>query len=113
MDILYRRGRATAAEVHEDLPDAPTYSAVRAKLRVLEDKGHIRHEEQALRYVYLPMVSRERAKRSALRHLLATFFDNSAEEAITALLDLKTADLGPDGLTRLSGLIQAAQDEGK
>jgi len=112
MDILYRRGRATAAEIHQDLPDAPTYSAVRAKLRVLEEKGHVRHEEQALRYVYLPMVSQGRAKESALRHLLETFFDNSAEQAITALLDLRTADLGPEQLTRLSDLIEKATKEG-
>src|ERR1051325_7153240 len=73
MDILYARGRATAAEIHEALPDAPTYSAVRAKLRVLEEKGHIRHEEEALRYVYLPLVHRDKAKQSALKHLLETF----------------------------------------
>ena len=112
MDILYREGRATASEIHQQLPDAPTYSAVRAKLRVLEEKGHIRHEEQALRYVYLPLVTRDRAKQSALRHLLETFFDNSAEQAITALLDLKTAGLGHDQLTRLSELIEKAKEEG-
>src|SRR5262245_44391212 len=85
MDILYRQCRASAAEIHHTLPDRPSYSAVRAKLRVLEEKGYIRHEEQALRYVYLPLVSRNSARRSALRHLLETFFDNSAEQAITAL----------------------------
>src|SRR5512147_1887177 len=73
MDILYARGRATAAEIHEALPDAPTYSAVRAKLRVLEEKGHIRHEEESLRYVYLPTLPRDTARRSALRHVVATF----------------------------------------
>src|ERR1017187_4417660 len=73
MDILYRRGRATASEIHAEFPDRPSYSAVRAKLRVLEEKGHVRHEEQALRYVYLPTVPRDRARQSALRHLLATF----------------------------------------
>src|SRR5882672_3949700 len=106
MDILYQRGRATAAEVHADLPDRPSYSAVRAKLRVLEEKGHIRHEEQALRYVYLPLVSRDRARQSALRHLLETFFDNSAEQAITALLDIKASGLDRDKLDRLSELIE-------
>jgi len=75
MDILYQRGRATAAEIHAALPDRPSYSAVRAKLRVLEEKGHIRHEEEALKYVYLPTVARDRAKRSALSHMLQTFFD--------------------------------------
>jgi BlaI family transcriptional regulator, penicillinase repressor len=112
MDILYREGRATAAEIHQALPDPPTYSAVRAKLRVLEEKGHIRHEEQALRYVYLPLVTRDRAKQSALKHLLETFFDNSAEQAITALLDLPAAGLSRDKLDRLSSLIEKAKQEG-
>ena len=112
MDILYRQGRATAAEIHQSLADRPSYSAVRAKLRVLEEKGHIRHEEQALRYVYLPLVSRDRAKQSALRHLLETFFDNSAEQAITALLDLKTSSLERDKLDRLSELIEKAKQDG-
>jgi BlaI family penicillinase repressor len=112
MDILYREGRATASEIHQALPDRPSYSAVRAKLRVLEEKGHIRHEEQALRYVYLPLVSRDKARQSALRHLLGTFFDNSAEQAITALLDLKSSDLDRDKLDRLSELIEKARQEG-
>ena len=112
MDILYRRGRATASDIHQALPDRPSYSAVRAKLRVLEEKGHIRHEEQALRYVYLPLVTRDRAKQSALKHLLETFFDNSAEQAITALLDLPTAELSREKLDRLSGLIEKAKQEG-
>src|SRR3981189_2915005 len=85
MDILYRQGRATASEIHQALPDRPSYSAARAKLRVLEAKGHLRHEEQPRRYVSLPLVSRDKARQSALRHLLGTFFDNSAEQAITAL----------------------------
>src|SRR5579862_7758915 len=112
MDVLYRRGRATASEIHQELPDAPTYSAVRAKLRVLEEKGHIRHEEQALRYVYLPLVARDKAKQSALKHLLETFFDNSAEQAITALLDLPAAELSREKLDRLSELIEKAKQEG-
>src|SRR5690349_14152585 len=112
MDILYRTGRATAAEIHQALPERPSYSAVRAKLRVLEEKGHIRHEEQALRYVYLPLVNRDRAKQSALKHLLETFFDNSAEQAITALLDLPAADLSREKLDRLSTLIDKAKKEG-
>jgi len=112
MDILYRQGRATAAQIHQSLPDRPSYSAVRAKLRVLEEKGHIRHEEQALRYVYLPLVARDRARQSALHHLLETFFDNSAEQAITALLDLQTAGLDRDKLDRLSERIEKARKEG-
>jgi BlaI family transcriptional regulator, penicillinase repressor len=112
MDVLYREGRATAAEIHQALPDPPSYSAVRAKLRVLEEKGHVRHEEQALRYVYLPVVSRDKAKQSALGHLLETFFDNSAEQAITALLTLKKSALSREHLDRLSELIEKAKKEG-
>jgi BlaI family transcriptional regulator, penicillinase repressor len=112
MDILYRQGRATASEIHQGLPDRPSYSAVRAKLRVLEEKGHVRHEGQALRYVYLPLVSRDRARQSALRHLLKTFFDNSAEQAITAILDLKSSDLDREKLDRLSDSIEKAKQEG-
>jgi predicted transcriptional regulator len=112
MDILYQRGRATAAEVHELLPDPPSYSAVRAKLRVLEDKGHIRHEAQATRYVYSPVVARDRAKESALRHLLSTFFDNSAEQAMTALLALRPGKFSRERLDELSRLIDQAKKEG-
>jgi BlaI family penicillinase repressor len=112
MDILYRHGRATASEIHQALADRPSYSAVRAKLRVLEEKGHIRHEEEALRYVYKPLVTRDRAKQSALKHLLETFFDNSAEQAITALLDLPATGLSREKLDRLSELIDKAKKEG-
>src|SRR5579864_5381421 len=93
MDILYSRGRASAAEIHQSLPDPPSYSAVRAKLRVLEEKGHVRHEEESLRYVYLPTVPRDRAKRSAMKHLVETFFEGSAERAVAALLDLSASKL--------------------
>jgi BlaI family penicillinase repressor len=113
MDILYQRGRATAAEIHEQLADPPSYSAVRAKLRVLEEKGHIRHETQAARYVYAPVVARDRAKQSALKHLLATFFDNSAEQALTALLELKPGGFSADKLNHLSSLIEKAKKEGQ
>ncbi len=112
MDILYQRGRATAAEVRQDLPNRPSYSAVRAMLRVLEEKGHVRHEEEALRYVYLPTVPREKAKRSALKHMLNTFFDGSAEQAVAALLDVSTAKLSPEELDRLAQLIEKAKKEG-
>src|SRR5262245_36184808 len=80
MDLLFQRGRATAAEVRAGLPDPPSYSAVRAMLRVLEEKGHVRHAQEGQRYVYLPRLARERAKRSALRHVVKTFFDGSAEQ---------------------------------
>jgi BlaI family penicillinase repressor len=113
MDILYREGRATAAEIHRGLPDRPSYSAVRAKLRVLEEKGHVRHQAQATRYVYSPVVPRERAKDSALRHLLATFFDNSAEQAVSALLSLEPGRLSAGKLEELSKLIEQARHEQK
>ena len=112
MDILYQRGRASAAEIHQALPDRPSYSAVRAKLRVLEEKGHVRHEEEALRYVYLPTLARERAKRSALDHMLETFFDGSAEQAVAALLDLASAKLSEQELDRLARLIEQAKAKG-
>jgi len=112
MDILYQRGRASAGEIHAALPDRPSYSAVRAKLRVLEDKGHVRHEEQALRYVYLPTLPRDRAKRSALNHMLETFFEGSAEQAVAALLDLNSAKLSEQELDRLAKLIEQAKARG-
>jgi predicted transcriptional regulator len=111
MDILYRRGRATAGEIHEALPDAPTYSAVRAKLRVLEEKGHVRHEEEALRYVYVPTVARDTARRSALRHLVATFFEGSVEQAVAALVDLSASNLSREELDRIANLIDEAKKE--
>jgi BlaI family transcriptional regulator, penicillinase repressor len=118
MDILYRRGRATAAEIHEALPDRPSYSAVRAKLRVLEEKGHVRHEEEALRYVYLPTVRRETARRSAVRHLVTTFFSGSVEEAVAALLESSSARLPGDELDRIAEMIaqarlESAENEGE
>jgi predicted transcriptional regulator len=112
MDILYQRGRATASQIHAELSEPPSYSAVRAKLRVLEEKGHVRHEEAALRYVYLPTVARETARRSALRHMVATFFEGSVEEAVAALLDLSAANLSKKDLDRISNLIEEAKKEG-
>jgi len=112
MDILYQRARATAAEVHADLPDRPSYSAVRAKLRVLEEKGHIRHEEEALRYVFVPTMPREKAKKSALNHMLETFFEGSVEQTVAALLDLSAAKLSQSELDRLAGLIEQAKAKG-
>jgi predicted transcriptional regulator len=113
MDVLYRRARATAAEVQADLPDPPSYSAVRAMLRILEDKGHVRHESDGARYVYAPTVGRERAKRSALRHMLDTFFEGSAEKAVAALLDVTGRDLSDEQLARLSRLIAKTREEGQ
>jgi len=112
MDFLYRHGRATAAEVQANLPDPPSYSAVRAMLRVLEEKGHAQHEQDGPRYVYRPRVARDRAKRSALRHLMRTFFDGSREQVVAALLDDSTLQLSDDELDRLSKLIDRARQEG-
>jgi predicted transcriptional regulator len=112
LDILYQRGRATAAEVQADLPEPPSYSAVRALLRILEEKGHVRHEQDGPRYVYLPTVARDNAKRSALHHILQTFFDGSAEQAISALLDEPSTRLSNDELDRLATLIDGARKSG-
>jgi BlaI family transcriptional regulator, penicillinase repressor len=112
VDILYAQGRATAAEVQSALPDPPSYSAVRAMLRILEDKGHVRHEQDGPRYVYLPTVGRDRAKQSALRHVLQTFFEGSAEQAISALLDSSDTRLSDRELDRLAKLIDQARRTG-
>ncbi|HJU90025.1 MAG TPA: BlaI/MecI/CopY family transcriptional regulator [Gemmatimonadaceae bacterium] len=113
MDVLYREGRATAAEVLEQLPDPPSYSAVRAMLRVLEEKGHVKHEQDGPRYIYLPTVPREKARRSALRHLVRTFFDGSTEATVAALLDLSDSKISDAELQRLSKLIEQAKQEGR
>jgi predicted transcriptional regulator len=112
MDILYRRGRATATEVMADLPGEPHYSTVRTQLRVLEEKGHVRHAEESLRYVYEPAVARHTARKSALRHLVDTFFDGSAEQAVAALLGGQGAKLSDEELERIAGLIDKARKEG-
>lgn len=113
MDVLYRKGTATAAEVLESLPAPPGYSAVRALLRILEQKGHIRHEENAGKYVFMPTVPRDKAKRSAVRHLLQTFFNGSPEEAVAALLDVRSSKLSESELDRLQGLIDKARKGGR
>lgn len=113
MDILYQRGKSSASEVREAMPDAPSYSAVRAMLRVLEEKGHIRHLEEHLKYVYLPIVPREKAKRSAVKHLLNTFFHDSPEQIVAALLDVSAARLTRQELDRMAEMIDKARREGK
>ena len=113
MDVLYRKGAATAAEVLENVPDPPSYSAVRALLRILEEKGHIRHEETAGKYVFMPKVHREKAQRSAIRHLVQTFFDGSAEDAVAALLDSSSSKLSDAELDRLQRLIDKARRGGR
>ena len=113
MDIIYERTQATAAEVLENMTDPPSYSAVRAMLRVLEEKGHLKHRQDGPRYVYQPTVSRSRASTSALERVLRTFFENSTEQAVAALLDLKAAKLSDDELDRLRTLIEQARQEGR
>ena len=109
MDILYRRGRATAGEVLEDLTGAPTYSTVRAQLRVLEEKGHVQHEEVGLRYVYTPIVSRNAVKQSALRHIVDTFFEGSTHKVVAALLGGESASVSDDELDRITDLVDKAR----
>jgi predicted transcriptional regulator len=114
MDILYRRGRATAGEVLADLTGDPSYSTVRTQLRVLEDKGHVHHEEVGLRYVYVPAVPRRAARKSALRHLVDTFFDGSSEQAVAALLGGEATSLSDDDLKRIADLVtRARKDSGR
>jgi predicted transcriptional regulator len=111
MDILYRLGRATAGEVMEALPGNPHYSTVRTQLRVLEEKGHVSHEEHGLRYVYVPAVPRRAARKSALRHLVETFFDGSAEQVVAALLGGEGSRLTEDELERIAELVAKAKKE--
>jgi len=113
LDILYSRGRAASAEILAALPDPPSYSATRALLRVLEQKGHVRHEEDGPRYVFIPRVSRQRASVMALRHLLDTFFDGSPVAAATALVDGSASKLSAEELDRLEVLIDQARKESK
>ncbi len=113
MDVIYRLGKATAQEVRGNLPDPPSYSAVRALLRVLEDKGHVRHRQEGPRYLYLPTVARDKARRSALKQLLRTFFDGSAEAAVAALLDMSVDEMSDEELERLAELIERTRQEGR
>ena len=113
MDILYQRGKASASDVREVMTDAPGYSAVRALLRVLEDKGHVRHQAEGLKYVYLPTVTRDKAKRSAVKHLLDTFFKDSPEQIVAALLDVSSTRLTREELDRMAEMIEKAKREGK
>lgn len=113
MEIVYQRGRATVAEVLEDLPDPPSYSAVRALLRILEEKGHLKHEQDGPRYVYMPTVPRAQARDSAMKRLVRTFFDGSPEKAAAAFLDMSAAELSDDDLDRLAEMIEQARREGR
>ena len=112
MNIIFRNGKATASDVMEAMVDAPTYSAVRATLRVLEQKGHLKHQHDGTRYVYIPTVNKEKARQSALDHLLNTFFDGSAASVVATLLE-RSKDISQEELDRLSSLITEARKEGR
>ncbi|HEY3806983.1 MAG TPA: BlaI/MecI/CopY family transcriptional regulator [Kofleriaceae bacterium] len=113
MDILHRRSRATAHEVMDDLADPPSYSAVRTFLRLLEERGHVRHEQDGARYVYTPTVARHDAQRSALAHLVTTFFDGSVEDAVATLVESSKPKLSRSELDRIGSLIAKAKKEGR
>ena len=113
MEIVYARGSATAADVLESLPDPPSYSAVRAMMRILEEKGHLTHRHDGPRYVYSPVVPRTAARQSALKQLVKTFFDGSATQAVAALLDMSESRLSADEADKLAALIEKAKTEGK
>lgn len=113
MDAVYRLGSASAAEVLEQLPDPPSYSAVRAMLRILEEKGYLRHEEDGPRYVYLPVIPRETASRSAMRHIVSTFFGGSRSRAMAALLEVSDAELSEEKLRRIERLVARTREGGR
>jgi BlaI family penicillinase repressor len=113
MDILYRRGRATAGEVRTELTGHPAYSTVRAQLRVLEEKGHLRHEEERLRYVYVPAVSRQAVQKSVLQHLVDTFFEGSPEQVVATLIGRERLKVSDEELERIAQLIERARKESR
>lgn len=113
MDVIYRVGEAGVAEVRDRMPDPPSYSAVRALLRILEEKGHLTHRQEGARYIYAPVRSRAEARESALRRVLTTFFDDSTEKAMAALLDLSATEMSREEFDRLAELIDAARREGR
>ena len=113
MDVVYRAGSASASDVHGQLPDPPSYSAVRAMLRILEEKGHLTHTADGPRYVFAPVVPRNAARQSALRQVVRTFFDGSATDAVATLLDMQGSKISGDELAELAKLIDRARKEGK
>lgn len=113
MDLLFQRGKSSAAELLAALPDPPSYSAVRALLRTLEDKGHVTHKEEGRAYVYMPTVAREHARQSALKHMLSTFFGGSTEQAVAALLEVNGARLSHEELDRMGKMVEQAKQEGR
>jgi len=112
MEILFQRGKASASDIRESMPDAPSYSAVRAVLRVLEEKGHVKHQAEDLKYVYLPTLNREKARRSAVKHLLETFFNDSPKQIVAALLDISSQHLTRKELDQMAEMIEKAKREG-
>jgi Predicted transcriptional regulator len=113
MDILYQRGKASASEVLDAMEDAPSNSAVRTLLRVLEEKGHVKRRAEGLKYVYAPTVAQEKAKRTAVKHLLDTYFAGSPEQIVAALLDISSTRLTRQELDRMTEMIDKAKKEGK
>ena len=113
MDIVHRSGRVSVTDVMEKLSGQPAYSTVRAQLRVLEDKGHLRHEEEQLRYIYLPAASRQKVRRSAVKHLIDTFFDGSPEKVVEALVGREGPGLTDEALDRIAQLVERARRDGK
>jgi predicted transcriptional regulator len=113
MDIIYKLGQASAAEVLENMADPPSYSAVRAMLRLLEEKGYLKHDTDGQRYVFVPTLNREKARKSALQQMLQTFFDGSTEEAVATLLNMSRTGLSTDELDRLSQMIEEARKKGR
>jgi len=113
LEILIERGKASASEVRSAMTDAPSYSAVRTLLKVLEDKGHVRHRAEGLRYVYLPTIGRDKAKKNAVKHLLKTYFNGSPEQIVAALLDVSSTQLTREELERMAQMIEKAKQEGK
>lgn len=113
LEILYQRGKAAAAEVREAMDDAPSYSAVRTLLGVLEEKGHVKHQAEGLKYVYMPTVPREKARRSAVKHLMDTYFGGAPDQIVAALLDVSASKLTPEELDRMAAMIDKAKKEGR
>jgi len=111
MDIIYRIGEASVADVLKNLPDPPGYNSIRVILTILEDKGHLHHKKEGQRYIYLPIEHRERAKRSALKHILSTFFEDSTPKVLSTLLDMSASELSEKELDDLTGMIEEAKKE--
>jgi len=113
MDILYQSGKASASDVQKAMPDPPSYSAVRAMLRTLEEKGHIRHEADGLKFIYMPVENKDKVKRSTIRHMMRTFFGDSPEQVVAALLDGSAKKLTEEELNRMAEMIEKARRESK